>query len=417
MLDFNNLTKSNKKLYAKTKDCCGCGACAYICPQNAIMMKLDSCGAYYPTIDGEKCIGCNLCINTCAFKAPQQNHIEKAYAAVNNNEMQLHISSSGGAFASIASYFLDQGDAVCGVIMDLERDDDKIHHCLITKSEELSSLQGSKYGQSRVFDIYSVCDELLKDNKRILFTGTPCQVNAFKQLFKQYSDQIFTLDLVCHGVPGNKLFDDYIRFIESKTGYKITSFVFRDKDYGWGCNGKYSSVSVVNDGEEQRMKLECKEISSSSSYYHYFLSGDIYRDSCYECPFASSERSGDLTIGDYWGIDKCNPELLFENNGPFLKEKGISCILVNTEKGSDLLLKDNLYCSLVEVDKADVIRGNTQLNHPIELTDKREKIMTSYRIHGYAGIEKRFSSEIKQKKIRNAVSRIIPKSVKQLIKR
>ena len=418
MYGLNNLTKSSNKLYEKKTECCGCGGCAYVCPKDAIIMKQDYCGAYYPSIDDKKCIECNLCINACAFKEPRRNPIIKAYAAAVNNETQLHFSSSGGAFAAIAAHFLNQGDAVCGVMMDLGCIGDKIHHCIITRDEELNKLQGSKYGQSRVHDIYSSCEELLKAGKRILFTGTPCQVAEFKQLFKKYSIQIFTLDLICHGVPGNRLFDDYIMFLESTTGYRISSFVFRDKDYGWGHNGKYSLESVVNNGEEQSAIIESKMISSlSSSYYHYFLSGDIYRDSCYECHFASDKRVGDLTVGDYWGIEKYNPELLSECNGPFIKEKGISCILVNTAKGSALLQKASSDCCLAEVDIADVIKGNAQLNNPVELTKKREKIMMAYRMNGYAGIEKEFVRDLMTKKIRNAVSRVIPKSIKRLLKK
>lgn len=412
-------TRSNLKLYEDNKDCCGCGVCKYVCPKDAIEMKHDSFGAYYPSINLDKCIGCNRCINSCTYrKGSKMSDPVKAYAAVNKQGNQLALSSSGGVFSAIASYFLENGNCVCGAKMDLDNRKDIIHHCVITELQDLPLLQGSKYGQSRLFDLYDACREILESGKKILFSGTPCQVNAFSQIFKKYESQILTLDLICHGVPGNKVFDDYISYIESNTGFKIVDFVFRDKKFGWGCNGQYSSVKVNAENVERDMKLECKEISSSSSsYYRYFLSGDIYRDCCYVCPFATSKRTGDLTIGDYWGVEKYNPELLAENNGVFVRNKGISCVLANTPKGLEFIQQLKSYCDFEEVDKNNVIEGNSQLRHPVALTRKRDVLMKAYKKNGYHGIERQYRRDIRINGMKKQIYRLIPKHIKALIKR
>lgn len=419
MQELSNYTKSNLNLYHEKKDCCGCGVCENVCPKDAIEMKLDSFGAYYPSINLEKCIGCNICINSCAYrKGDEMGDPLHAYAAVNKKENQLALSSSGGVFSAIASYFLENGNCVCGAMMDLDNRRDIIHHCIITKPQNLKLLQGSKYGQSRLFDLYDACRKIFESGKKILFSGTPCQVNAFKHIFKKYESQLFTLDLICHGVPGNKVFDDYINYIELNTGFKIVSFVFRDKNYGWGCNGQYSTIKVNAGNVERDMKLECKEISSSSSsYYRYFLLGNIYRDCCYDCPFATSKRTGDLTIGDYWGIEKYNPELLAENDGVFIRNKGISCVLANTKKGLDLIQHLESYCDFKEVDKNNVIEGNSQLRHPVALTKKRKKLKKKYEKNGYRGIEKEYEHDLRKNRLKNIISGMIPKHIKLFIKR
>lgn len=412
------MTKSNQSLYAEEKDCCGCGACAYVCPKAAIRLEIGSFGAYYPSIDLNKCIGCNVCIKTCSFqKEDGKNAIVKAWAVANKNEEQIMRSSSGGVFSAIASYCLDHGYVVCGAVMDMSDDGNHIRHRMITGKDELPLLQGSKYGQSRVFDLYETCEKLLKAGKKILFSGTPCQVNAFRHLFSDHASQILTLDLICHGVPGNQVFDDYIRFIESRDKCKVTALTFRDKEYGWGCTGTYSMIKAEMNGNERNGKAECKAFSSNlSSYYAYFLSGETYRDSCYECPFATSKRVGDLTIGDYWGIEKYNPELLMENGGPFLSRRGISCVLANTEKGLELIEKVSPFCEFAEVDKENVIKGNTQLNHPVSLSEKRFRLLAAYQKSGYAGIEKEFRWDLRKKEWKKRISRLVPSRIKNRIR-
>ena len=416
MQSVNNITKLNKKLYVENKECCGCGVCSNVCPKDAIEMKMDSFGAVYPVINVDICVGCNICFSSCAFDRSEfKNKTIKAYAAANNNDEQIGVSSSGGVFSAVASYFLDSGDAVCGAIIDLEKEEKKIHHCIITEKESLKYLQGSKYGQSYIGDIYDECKELLKKGKRILFSGTPCQVNAFKHLFKKYDSQIFTLDLICHGVPGNGLFDEYIRYIEKKEKYKIVKFVFRDKKYGWGCNGEYMIKSYSNSNELNEIYEEISPMSSS--YYRYFFFGDSYRDSCYSCQFASNERVGDITIGDYWGIEKHNPELLKENHGKLIREKGISCALINTEKGLEFMDVLKRYCSVFEVNVDDVVNENAQLNHPVMKSRTRAKLLTAYEKRGYIGIEAVYESDMRKKKVIGFIFGLIPNSVKRKIKR
>ena len=214
------------------------------------------------------------------------------------------------------------------------------------------------------------------------------------------------------------MFDDYVHYIESKTKCEIDCFVFRDKRYGWGTNGQYSGLKVVSKKGKLNQIREYKVISSeSSSYYRYFLSGDIYRDCCYDCPFATGKRVGDLTIGDYWGIEKYNPELLAEYGGSYDRSKGISCVLANTQQGLELLQRMPPYCEFKEVECSNVIKGNTQLRRPVALTRKRERLMGIYERKGYCGIDKYYEKELKIINLKKRIYRWIAQGVTHIIKR
>ena len=366
------------------KTCCGCGACSNVCPKGAITMQEDENGFIYPKIDESKCIKCGLCLKTCAYKNKESKFkVIKSYAAICKDKDVLSKSASGGVFAAIALNIIKQGGVVFGCSM--EKDSKgrlEPQHIKVTKLEELSKLQGSKYVQSNTKNIYNEVKNELKENKTVLFSGTPCQVAALKQFIgNTKSDNLYTIDIICHGVPNAKMFKDYIEYLEQKNNIKIKDFTFRDKSKGWGLFAK------VKYNNEKEKIIPC----INSSYYQLFLDSLIYRENCYSCPYASSKRVGDITIGDYWGVDIEHPDDLKNNH--IKSSKGISCIMVNNEKGQTLI--NNYAIDLVKINSKfeKIKKHNGQLNFPSKYTKKREELMTLYKDNSYQSVEKWYKKQ------------------------
>lgn len=230
----------NIKLVKSKKECCGCSACMNICPKNAISMKTDEYGFTYPKIDNKKCIKCGLCKRTCAYQNERKtyNIPQKIYAATTENEDILLKSTSGGISGEICSKFINDNGIVYGC--SIEKDDKNViipMHIRIDNKNELEKIQGSKYVKSQINFIYrNVRNDLLND-KKVLFTGTPCQIDALYSYLEMNDTDIknlYTIDLICHGVPDTNIFQDYIKFIENKIYGKVQNFKFRDKKVGGG---------------------------------------------------------------------------------------------------------------------------------------------------------------------------------------
>lgn len=403
-------------LYEEKEKCCGCAVCSSICPQNAITMAEDDKGFVFPQIIEEKCIKCGKCEKYCPHKHEKKLYFPiKSWAAVNTDKMQLEESTSGGMFSALATEFVKNGGYVCGAQIEFENNLAKVKHVVVHSEQELKKLQKSKYIQSDTNEIYDVLQECLKKGEKVLFSGTPCQVEAAKTIALKNQENLYTIDIICHGVPNNKFFNEYIKQEGKSRNLNIESFSFREKKYGWGLKGNISGKDKAG------KKINDTVDPDMSSYYRYFLSGEIYRDSCYQCPYAQEKRAGDITIGDYWGIEKYNPELLAENGGTLDMKKGVSCLLVNTTKGEQLL---NDYGKMIEkypVQFSDISKVNTQLKHPASHTRLREKIFKVYAEKGYAGVESLFEQDYKKrvfvKKVKHIIKSLLPQSVISFIKK
>ena len=383
-LNYNNEKKNI--LYKDERDCSACGACMNICPVGAISMKKNAEGFIYPFVDQEKCIKCGLCHKVCAY---QNNNIDgepiKTYAAVTKNIKILESSASGGIFASLAKLFIEDNGVVYGCSMEKENNILTPKHIRIKNIDEIYKLQGSKYAKSVIDYIYKDIKKDLKDNLKVLFSGTPCQVAALKQYLKVTNTSInnlYTIDLICHGIPSTKMFQDYIKFEEEKVNGKITELKFRDKSNNWRLRG---TIKYLNANKEEKQK---NLYSRLSTYYKMFLYGEIYRSNCYSCKYTNKHRIGDITIGDFWGIEEEHPEYLDSNNGEFSKNKGISCIIVNSKNGEKLLEKYGKNISLKISDYDKVAKHNKQLNSPSVEPKSREKIMNLYSNNGYKSVDK-----------------------------
>ena len=295
------------------EECTGCMGCRNACPHDAIGVREDQEGFKHPKVVAEKCVGCGLCERACPIldsKGLFDNEKEpKTYAAWALDERTRTTSSSGGLFSVFAGQTLREGGEVYGASIDAALN---VKHKKATKVEELETLKGSKYAQSDIGETFGEIRESLKGGRKVLFTGTPCQVAGLKSFLGKDYPELLTIDIFCHGVPPVSFLKDSLRkTCESNPGTRCLTF--RELD-GWDCvmrmNGK---------------KLEREE----SLYLYSFLKSLNFRESCYSCPFARVPRQGDVSLGDFWGLGK---RIVFDGGD---MRQGVSCVLVNNEKGAD----------------------------------------------------------------------------------
>ena len=341
---------------AKNK-CCGCGACVQKCPKNAITLVEDEEGFFYPTINIKKCINCGLCKKVCPFINYNENEkkgFPKAYAMKNKNKKDLLKSSSGGIFSVLAKYVLNQNGVVFGAAYDSKK---RVNHIYIEDEKDLYKLQGSKYVQSNILNTFVETKRFLDSNRLVLFSGTPCQIKGLKNFLSKEYDNLITCDLVCHGVPSQKLFLKYLSYLSKKNNKNIKSYEFRNKEKkGWGLTAK-----VVL--ENSRSKFINSDFDP---YYSNFLDCNTYRESCYNCKFASTIRTSDITLADYWGV------LSIHNN--FYDKNGVSLVLVNTTKGLELLDSFKEKVEFIETNLDYAISKNKNLKQPSVRPAKRDNI-------------------------------------------
>ncbi len=382
----------SNQIFEKKSDCCGCGACQAICPKNAIEMIEDEYGFVYPQIDESKCINCGLCKKTCSYKNPQKiNSEKKVYMSVSKNKENLMKSASGGVFFELANAIIMDGGVAYGCSM--EKESGKLYpkHIRVDNVKNLTKLQGSKYVQSECGQIYKLVKKDLVEGKTVLFSGTPCQIEGMKAFlqYKEYENLIL-LDIICHGVPNRKMFQDYIENFEKKNECKVVEYYFRDKKYGCGYNNKF--VFVKKEKKDNIVKK-----AYESSFCQLFLDSVICRENCYGCPYATEERNSDITIGDYWGAIIEHPECDMDIR------KGISCCIANTEKGNKVVKKygDELKSIVSNFEK--IAKHNNQLNNPSKHTSEREKILELYKNGTYDDVDNYYK---KTRRVKNMIKKI-----------
>ena len=296
------------------KDCSGCSACANICPKNCITMERDEMGFSYPTVDAEVCINCGRCETVCPILTPaKENSPLSVIGAKNLNESVRSTSSSGGTFFELAASVISRGGVVYGCALDSEL---VARHIAVDTVEGLSSLKGSKYVQSDVGTTYREVKAQLLDDREVLYSGTPCQIAGLKNYLGKEYEGLLLVDVLCHGVPSPGVFEDYLKYLGDKFKSKPVSVNFRNKEKSW--KRLYFEVIFENG---KRYFTFC----GYDRYMSMFLNNISLRPSCYDCRFTTVNRQGDITLGDFWGIGRKYPERD--------DDKGISLIIVNTEKG------------------------------------------------------------------------------------
>lgn len=363
------------------EECSACGACLAVCPVEAIQMKESDDGFQYPAIQEDKCVHCGKCIQVCTLRLTEEKHTPlEAYAAVGRCDSLIKKSSSGGVFASLAMQCINEGGLVSGAVMDRDGKSVQVYHMLADCAEGIVRMQGSKYVQSDAWKCYKEIILAVRQGKQVLFSGTPCQVSAVKRLTGD-PDNLITIDIICHGVPSLRMLNDHVEILNRRFRGKISQVVFRDKS---SRKNFCARIDV-----ERRNRLKQLYIRAHYlSYYQYFLEGTIYRDSCYRCPYACVERISDITIGDYWGIEKHHSEALAKRNTT--EKTDWSCILTNTPKGKAFLSKYGEMLEMYPSKAIYVAEQNQQLNAPSNMPVEREEIMRLYREKGYSAIEREF---------------------------
>lgn len=393
-------------IYSTSNTCCGCTACASICPKQAIEMCYDENGFIYPHINQNNCINCNLCQNICSYQNSMPACSKKeTYVAFSYNT-DISESASGGLFASFAKAVLNDGGIVYGSAMQYYNNQLHIRHIKVTDESDLHFLKGSKYVHSNMYNIFPDIKSELEQGTLVLFSGTPCQVSGLKGFLRKDYSNLLTIDIICHGVPSEQLFQQYISFEEDKYNSKIVDFRFRDKKYGWKLHGSMT----FDNGKTIYFESE------KSSYYQLFLNSYTYRENCYSCPYASEYRPGDITIGDFWCIELVHPELLLENGGAIDSKKGVSCLIINNDRGNSLLSRYGSGIKYWKSSYENASKYNRQLTAPSTYKEERS-IVLNLAQNNYKSLEHWYKKRLFPIKINRFIRASIPKPLKKMIKR
>ncbi len=343
-------------------DCTGCSACKAVCGLGAISLEEDNHGFVFPVVNTETCVNCGRCVKTCPMindiRDSRETEFAQQYYGAYLTTSEIAKSQSGGAFKAIADAAIDMGCWVYGAHMD---ENFNVYHKGVDNKEDLDSLRGSKYVQSDMNNVFREIGEKLKNGESVLFSGVGCQVAGLLAYCKNArinTQKLITVDIVCHGVPNQRNFREYLAFIEKKYNSKVINYKFRDKARkGW--NSAQSSI-MLSDG---------RTILPESGFYRSLF----LRHSCHDCHYTNFNRPGDITIGDFWGIEKIRPELAKLN-------QGVSLIITNTPKGENILghTSDIEY---FKVTKEDLLQP--QLQAPTPVSRKKKIWEYLYRQKGF----------------------------------
>lgn len=353
------------------KACCGCRACAQSCSLQAIRFEEDLEGFMQPLVDEGVCVGCGKCLKACPVNIINvYKYEQQGYAAKIRNVVDLSKSASGGVFYALAKLTLELGGVVCGCSVDVNL---MPHHVIAKTLDEVKSMRGSKYVQSNMNDIYAQVKEYLKQGVRVLFTGVPCQVAGLRNFLGIDYDNLICIDIICHGVPSRKMYCEYLRWLETKWNGKILSYAFRSKKrHQWSLT--LEAKIRKNNGKI----VYLHKMASLDPYYYNFLKGNIYRESCYICSYSQQNRPGDITIGDFWGIEHTHPEL-FDING-------VSCVLINSPKGDRFWGKLSEVIEMNKVAIDDIVNYNGNLRTPTKRPIERDDIYRLLTVGGFEAI-------------------------------
>jgi len=322
------------------KDCCGCSACMNSCPKDCIKMKPDKEGFSYPVTDAAKCIDCGRCTKVCpVLNKNKTDDRPKAYLVRHRNDDLRKTSTSGGFFAAAAEFVLKEGGCVFGVGFD---ENFRVRHSFIESMEDIKQFNRSKYVQSDVGFSYRKVKEFLAGGRKVLFTGTPCQVEGLLNYLGRDYDDLYTMDIICKGVPSPKFWRKYLHWQKKRSGKEIREVRFREKTYGYGST---TMRVVFDDGSEYD---EPYDVDPMLQFYSKEM---ISRPSCYNCHCKGKFRRSSFTAGDYWYVSGAAPRM---DDGI-----GVSQVLVNNAKAAEAFekIRKNLDVEELDFDNDSAING------------------------------------------------------------
>ncbi|MBO4590072.1 MAG: Coenzyme F420 hydrogenase/dehydrogenase, beta subunit C-terminal domain [Bacteroidaceae bacterium] len=366
------------------ENCCGCGACSNVCPKSCIRLQEDEEGFLYPIADSLLCINCGKCEKVCPVSNPSEAKASEAvFAAKNVSDEARMKSSSGGAFVKLAEMVLQEGGVVFGACFDNHFE---VEHSYVEETSSLGKLLGSKYVQSKMGDCFQKVKQFLEIGRKVLFSGTPCQVAGLKSFLGHEFENLIAVDIVCHGVPSPLVWRKYL---ESLGARDISSVSFRNKRDGWT---KYR-IRICDAIEQKEVVDECY---LDNVFMKGFLKNFYLRPSCYKCPAKGGRSCSDITIGDYWGVEKQHPA--------FFDEKGVSLVLANTEKG--LLMIKNSSLLLVESSYSQATQRNACIEKSVFRSPDRDYFWKQFPKQGIGAIERTISHASKPNLFRFIAKRL-----------
>ena len=354
---MSNAKKTIPQLSTLPEKCCGCSACYAVCPANAITMREDEEGFLYPFVDSGKCLGCNKCISICAFKKkPVPNETIISVYAVKHTSTTVRMNSrSGGIFTALSDEILKRNGVIYGCIM---KDQYTAEHIRAESPDDRDKMRGSKYIQSNMEGCFQQVKKDLLTGREVLFSGTSCQADGLRSYLGKEYDNLICLDIICHAVPSRKVWESFVRNQEKKHG-------------------------------------ECTDIDLEPLVREGYIF-EVSRPSCYECPYKSIYHPGDITIGDYWGIEKAAPG--------FDDGKGVSLVIINTEKGRQMFnaVKDS--CEYTETKIEDSMQA--PLSRPIGKPENRNEFWTDYKKYDFSRIIKKYGTKNRKQIIKYYLRRL-----------
>ena len=357
--------------------CCGCRLCADICPKESITFEIDYEGFYYPKVNTNTCIDCGLCYQKCPELNQAFNNESKfAISAIAKDKAIHNQGSSGGVFPLLAKFVLNQNGKVYGAAFD---DVIQLKHIGIDKTEDLSPLCKSKYLQSDCSGIYIQIIKELKDGKKILFCGTPCQCQALNNAIEnnKYRNNLILIDFVCHGVSCQKLFDDNIRYYSKKYG-KILSYQFRNKE-----KAKYHQSFSISYNNGSCTKT-LKGTYYKDPYYYGYERRITLSPACYNCKWATLKRCSDITMSDFFGITDRDSRI---------KDNYVSCVFCNTKEGLTLFNEIKADLNFVHNYPVELAREKNEcLRHPVKMPNERNNFFKSWITLGFNSVRKEYLS-------------------------
>ncbi|WP_241428046.1 Coenzyme F420 hydrogenase/dehydrogenase, beta subunit C-terminal domain [Clostridium tetanomorphum] len=358
------------KVYSNKKNCSGCSACYNACHTKAINMKPDEEGFLYPTIDQRLCIDCHKCINICPLVCSgnyKETTVPEFLVAKHKSEEVLMKSTSGGAFTALSDAILREGGVVYGVDYD---DEFHVLHKRAETFEDRNRMRISKYVQSNISNIFQQIKKDLINKRKVLFTGTPCQTAGLRGYMgnSPLTENLYVCDVICHSIPSPLVWEDYKKLLQKEHGGKLTSIQFRSKIIDWSRENSNKTFLFTTSNSE--------DIHNDDRFYKLFFGKKtIMRPSCEQCRFTDIHRASDITIADYWGIEKYAPE--------WMDKRGVSVVLINTKKGAELFKECSEELKYEKRPKEESLTEQQRLSEPIKFPESRKKFWEDYRKYGF----------------------------------
>lgn len=373
--------------------CCGCTACMSACPAQCIVMRRDREGFDYPVANPDLCVKCGLCERVCPTLNPGTKAEPLASYAV-RCETQMEGASSGGVFPLLAQKFVSEGGVVCGAALE---PDCTVAHREVEDEAGLAALKGSKYVQSELYSIFEDVRTELEDGRKVLFSGTPCQVAGLKAYLGKPQEGLLTVDIACHGVPGPGLWEKYKNALEKRYSSSLRSVDFRDRSQGW------RHYNIRYDFRDMSVTVP----RAKDPYLALFLQDMTLRPSCYSCRLRGGCSGSDITLSDLWSVAQTAPQM---ND-----DRGVSGVLINTERGRELYGKIADMFVGQEVAAEEVMKDNGGFGGVAAVPERREEFFKG--VHSAVDLPKYMASFVVRKPLSVRIYRSLRRTLSALKRR